>query len=831
VLPESKISSTSVLSKKTQPPVIITLSDEEYSQDGNGVIDLDPAVQAASTEASRPKPVSVKTVANDKVSLNEPSSVKATKTDKHTHQNQPMKSSHSKQPPIDTPPSSQDSTPKAGWDNSTNPIDNPLWAKDCASRAADERGIINFHNLPKQTYSSPVSSSFNRQMANIKQTSHSTQVIQPPGTKGPASEDAIMSPMEKHIMNDFPKTLSAKPRSQNESSKAAPHMKAQIASVPANPGDGTQESEVKAEKVAPHLRKSISNSQAGNQEQYTETTAEQTIAAVKNYTPPPHLQGHRASKASANRESRSGPKPNAYWIETGPKMSRGNINIDEELAAVQHIADTESNAEVTAAMAEAEVRENDERIAAALQEESSQNKSLDTPSVKVTGESQERPNSIPPHLRKPKPKALTLNTELKTPSSSSAVIQPRKSNQDHQGSGETNPTRTRKGTTKAQQNATVAPPSSGVTLINGVVSTVWKGKEIEKGIDPDNDPSKLVGWDGKMVPALLGDDWEDRRQYNSKGIEKLSNIEDWTVTHAADKENGITGEEGIPTSPVGAKHPETLPNPDEFNQAKRHLSAHTAIEAFAKRSASGKSSSPVEDGATREGRRTNRRLKKEKHTSMELPPNEYAPAANIYLRPADMQDMRQVASLHNHYVRESTWANEVEEWDELYWRSRLQECYDERDPFLVAIHTGDKAVKDGREVHRKKNKSETVVGFAFASDYGLSRTAYRFTVEVELWVHPDHRRQGIGRSMLDRILTALDPGYIVKECAPFRCKDRQEMVKWGGGGVRTVKTLLINMLYTETCEQALEWRKKWLSDNQFDYQGTLSDIGYKFSRL
>ncbi len=29
-------------------------------------------------------------------------------------------------------------------------------------------------NLPKQTYSSPVSSSFNRHLANIKQTSHST---------------------------------------------------------------------------------------------------------------------------------------------------------------------------------------------------------------------------------------------------------------------------------------------------------------------------------------------------------------------------------------------------------------------------------------------------------------------------------------------------------------------------------------------------------------------------------------------------------------------------------------------------------------------------------
>jgi len=61
----------------------------------------------------------------------------------------------------------------------------------------------------------------------------------------------------RSTIDDFPKKLSAKPTSQNESSKAAPHMKVSIAPVPANPGDGTQESEVKAEKVTPHLRKSI----------------------------------------------------------------------------------------------------------------------------------------------------------------------------------------------------------------------------------------------------------------------------------------------------------------------------------------------------------------------------------------------------------------------------------------------------------------------------------------------------------------------------------------------------------------------------------------------
>ena len=43
-----------------------------------------------------------------------------------------------------------------------------------------------------------------------------------------------------------------------------------------------------------------------------------------------------------------------------------------------------------------------------------------------------------------------------------------------------------------------------------------------------------------------------------------------------------------------------------------------------------------------------------------------------------------------------------------------------------------------------------------------------------------------------------------------------------------VKSILVNLLYQQTGKKDVEWKKNWLSNKNFEYQDTLSQIGFKF---
>jgi phosphinothricin acetyltransferase len=45
-----------------------------------------------------------------------------------------------------------------------------------------------------------------------------------------------------------------------------------------------------------------------------------------------------------------------------------------------------------------------------------------------------------------------------------------------------------------------------------------------------------------------------------------------------------------------------------------------------------------------------------------------------------------------------------------------------------------------------------VVGYAYAGPY-RTRPAYRFTVEDSIYIAPDHQRRGIGRALLDTLIS------------------------------------------------------------------------------
>jgi len=115
--------------------------------------------------------------------------------------------------------------------------------------------------------------------------------------------------------------------------------------------------------------------------------------------------------------------------------------------------------------------------------------------------------------------------------------------------------------------------------------------------------------------------------------------------------------------------------------------------------------------------------------------------SDISIRAASPADIPAITQIYAHAVRHGTASFELEPPDEAEMAARLQTLLKGRYPYLVAESGG------------------TVVGYAYAGPY-RARPAYRFSVENSVYVAPQAHRRGIGRLLLDRLISECEArGY------------------------------------------------------------------------
>jgi L-amino acid N-acyltransferase YncA len=104
------------------------------------------------------------------------------------------------------------------------------------------------------------------------------------------------------------------------------------------------------------------------------------------------------------------------------------------------------------------------------------------------------------------------------------------------------------------------------------------------------------------------------------------------------------------------------------------------------------------------------------------------------IRPADIADLPFVTEIYEHAVRFGTATFELAAPDLSEMTRRFQVLIDSGFPYLVAASEG------------------RVVGYAYAGPY-RPRPAYRFTVENSVYLQPAIHRRGIGRQLLQRLIS------------------------------------------------------------------------------
>jgi L-amino acid N-acyltransferase YncA len=107
--------------------------------------------------------------------------------------------------------------------------------------------------------------------------------------------------------------------------------------------------------------------------------------------------------------------------------------------------------------------------------------------------------------------------------------------------------------------------------------------------------------------------------------------------------------------------------------------------------------------------------------------------SNVRIRPAELTDAAAIVTIYNHYVRTTTITFEEAELDAEEMAVRIADVHSRHLPWYVAI------------------EQDAVVGYAYATPW-RSRSAYRFAVEVTVYLAPGRIRKGIGTSLYAALL-------------------------------------------------------------------------------
>ena len=114
------------------------------------------------------------------------------------------------------------------------------------------------------------------------------------------------------------------------------------------------------------------------------------------------------------------------------------------------------------------------------------------------------------------------------------------------------------------------------------------------------------------------------------------------------------------------------------------------------------------------------------------------PDANekLTIRDAKLDDALAIADIYNHYVEGSIITFEEQQVTVPEIRRRLEAVQDAKLPWFVVEEAGE------------------VVGYAYGTPW-KSRSAYRFSVESTIYMHPAHTGYGTGSLLYGQLLSAL----------------------------------------------------------------------------
>ncbi|GKT80564.1 acyl-N-acyltransferase [Colletotrichum tofieldiae] len=219
--------------------------------------------------------------------------------------------------------------------------------------------------------------------------------------------------------------------------------------------------------------------------------------------------------------------------------------------------------------------------------------------------------------------------------------------------------------------------------------------------------------------------------------------------------------------------------------------------------------------------------------------------ADCVLRPAQLDDAKGCAEIYNAAVADHDYqVVDTNPVSAQRFEFVITECQRERLPFVVAtkqkVDLSDANNWPSQEAYRQymkwkesqpqKNEptENSIYGFGFLKPYergigGLTGTASP-VVKATVFVHPDHRRGGIGSALLHQLLTQTSILYY-GNVVEYKWHDPTT----GGDSFRAsnfhnVHRIIFHTMVKSEGSQSLEWMGNFMSSFQFEKCGRLNQV-------
>lgn len=356
---------------------------------------------------------------------------------------------------------------------------------------------------------------------------------------------------------------------------------------------------------------------------------------------------------------------------------------------------------------------------------------------------------------------------------------------------------------------------------------------IKKGYDvPDPDaplPPVIGNWDDRKLP------WEERAPHNYGTPEHITKTQEWTGKTAIEQPMVVdtsAAEFGQGAYiPVGEHHDAVIDDeahtthlPDDpYTKAKSGETSNDRIEAFRKKKAEEDPPREKLTKAQKKEMRENWLANQRRYIEMENDhPNK--PAVDMYIRPAEQKDLMGITEIYNWYITSTAVAPQLVKMTVAEWRGRIEDCRAEGFECYVAVQ---RSGRDGVQQHRAA--VEPICGFVYAGDMYDRKSIFRFTARMEVYVSKEFPHVGVGRCLIDRIMSLLDMNSYHKRGG---CEWRgQELMTR-----REVKKIFVEIPYWDQDIEdvaSMKWKWQWLTGEddksfmRFEYTGTLHHIGWK----
>jgi L-amino acid N-acyltransferase YncA len=178
------------------------------------------------------------------------------------------------------------------------------------------------------------------------------------------------------------------------------------------------------------------------------------------------------------------------------------------------------------------------------------------------------------------------------------------------------------------------------------------------------------------------------------------------------------------------------------------------------------------------------------------------------IRPATPSDLPQIHQIYTWYVANTVISFLVNPPPVSYISSRYYSSLEQNMPYLVAVEP-------------TSDKSERVVGYTYASGFRSFMLGYIRSVEMTIFVDPEHRGRGLGNALMKELLGQLKGRLHVLSEAP---EEGEEKVRVE----REVKQLFAIMAVDEEGDGKglKDWYAKW----GFEVSGRLRKVGFKNGR-